>query len=341
MKILILGGTAFTGPYVVQALAAQGHHVRVLHRGQHLLDPLPAHVKKVNAELSSLQFYRDFLRQQAYDVVVHMIAMTRRDAQDAVDVFAGHAGRAVVISSHDVYAQFGGLAGVESPPLAATPLDETAPLRTSRYLKGPDNPHEKIDVEEAFLGNAGKLPVTILRMAVLFGPGDPRHRFFAYLKRFDDRRPAILLDPDFGMFRQSHAFVENAAHAIALAVTSPHPPNRAARIYNVSENSQTRISSMAERLHDLARAAAYKGRIILVPKDRCPPHLRKAGNFQYDQVISDGAIRRELGYAEMVTAEEGYRRTVAWHRGLASREFDAGDFDYAAEDGVMRDLGGG
>lgn len=344
MKILIIGGTAFTGPYIVRTLSALGHEVYVYHRGRHLLDPLPAGVRKINAELSSLRAYRDVLRQLKFDLVLHMIAMNRRDAQEAVDAFGGYVQRVVVASSQDVYGAFGALHNKEEQAVAPHPLNEDAPLRTVRHIF--DEEYEKLEVEETFVNNAEKLPVTVIRMPATYGPGDARHRFFSYIKRFDDGRPAIILEPKMAHFRWSHGYVENVAEAFVKALTVPHAEGVLSRIYNVGEarfHSDAGIThgapTVAERVHWLARAAGYKGKIVIVPEDRCPAHLIKSLNFQHDIVVSDARIRAELGYEEIVGMEEGLKRTVAWERVNMPTEFDIDKFNYVAEHKVLRDLG--
>jgi len=344
MKVLIFGGTAFTGPHIVNELSGLGHEVYVYHRGQHLLEPRPVGVKKINATMSSLKIYQAALRQMKFDVVLHMLAMHRLDAQQAIDALAGHVGRIVVASSQDVYAPFGALHGKEEHTPLPHPLDEAGPLRTSRQLYG--NNYEKIYMEQAFLENQSRLPVTIIRMPATYGPHDPRNRFFEYLKRMDDKRPAILLEPAMANFRWTHGYVENVAHALALAVTTPHPDGITSRIYNVSELPPNRDAgitngapTVAERLHWLARAAGYRGRIVVVPRDRCPPHLIAPMKFEHDVITNDAKIRAELGYKELVDMEEGLKRTVAWQRAHMPEKFDPKLFDYAAEDVVIKEFG--
>ncbi|HVT79875.1 MAG TPA: NAD-dependent epimerase/dehydratase family protein [Phycisphaerae bacterium] len=224
-------------------------------------------------------------------------------------------------------------------------MNEDAPLRSERYIYGGD--YEKLDVEETFLQNAHRWPVTIIRMPAVFGPGDPRHRFFAHVKRMDDKRPAILLEPGMANFRWTHGYVENVAHALVLATKIPHAAESPdSRIYNVSEtpyHSDAGIThgapTIAERLHWLARAAGYKGRVVVAPRDRAPAHLVKPYRFEHDVVTSDAAIRRELGYADLVGIEDALKRTVAWERGHPPAEMDPAEFDYAAEDALLKDLG--
>jgi nucleoside-diphosphate-sugar epimerase len=267
-----------------------------------------------------------------------MVAMARRDAEETVGVFAGHVGRVVVASSVDVYAVFGALLRKEEREVSSLPLSEGAVLRTSRHIRGGE--YEKIEVEEVFAAQAGAFSsgVTVVRMPAVYGPGDSQHRFYSFLKRMEEKRPAILLEPGEGNFRWSHGYVENVAHALVLAVTAS--PHEGMKIYNVGEGPQGRTATVAERLHAIARAARYRGQILIVPREECPRHLvHDEVDFRQDVIINDAAIRRELGYAEIVGAEEGFKKTVEWERANPPGVVDEREFDYAAEDRVLEKFG--
>jgi nucleoside-diphosphate-sugar epimerase len=94
-----------------------------------------------------------------------------------------------------------------------------------------DEHYDKIAVEEAIL-NSTEISGTVLRLPMVYGPGDPLHRFFPLLKRFDDGRSSILLADDLAAWRGPRGYVENIAHAIALAATSNQV---AGRVYNVCQ----------------------------------------------------------------------------------------------------------
>ena len=314
MKILVIGGTSFTGPHVVRMLTEHGHAATVFHRGgtagRHSAE-LPAGVEEIFGDARELAKHAERIR--GFDAVLHMVAMTRSDAAAAVEVLAGHTGHVVVASSQDVYAAFGALLRKEERTPSSLPISEGSPLRTSRYIRGAAGGYEKIEVEEEFLVAAERLPVTIVRLPAVYGPNDAQHRFYPFLKRMEEKRPAVLLDPAHGNFKWSHGYVENVAHALALAVVSEGLAG--ARIYNVGEGPQGRTPTVAERLHELARAAKYRGQILIVPRDECPKHLlHDEVDFRQDVIINDAAIRRELGYTEIVPGEEGFKRTAEWER---------------------------
>ena len=54
-----------------------------------------------------------------------------------------------------------------------------------------DDQYDKIPAEQAVMGDS-EIRGTVLRLPMIYGPGDPLHRLHPILKRIDDRRPAIL-----------------------------------------------------------------------------------------------------------------------------------------------------
>jgi nucleoside-diphosphate-sugar epimerase len=53
VRILIIGGTKFIGPYVVEELVSFGHDVTVYHRGEHE-PPLPLGVRHVHSPAAAM-----------------------------------------------------------------------------------------------------------------------------------------------------------------------------------------------------------------------------------------------------------------------------------------------
>ena len=305
MRVLVLGGTGLTGPHVVRRLHQLGHEVTVYHRGQHAAH-LPQGVRVLRGA-----FYRlpEELRSPAPDVVVHMWAMTEAIGKGFVQHFRGAAGRAVVISSADVYRAYGRLQRLESGSAGEIPIGEDGPLRETlfpyRGMMKEDSPdwmrqYDKILVERAVMGHPD-LPSTILRYPAVYGAGDSYHRFRAWIHKMESGGDMQVQDA-YARWRWTHGYVENVAEAVVLAVADERATNR---IYNVGE---AETPTIAERIEELGRAAGWQGRVVPAPIEELPH------DFAHHLVVDTTRIRQELGYAEVVGREEGLARTIAWER---------------------------
>jgi len=339
MKILVIGGTGFIGPHVIRALVAGGHEVAVFHRSACAFE-LPAGVQDILGDRRELEAHQIAFKAFGPEIVLDVILSSGRRAADLMHLFRGKARRVVAVSSMDVYRACGILHGSEPGDLEPLPLTEESPLRTVLRTYPPENikmlqsvfgwlddEYDKIPVEQAVLGDP-KLPGTVVRLPMVYGPGDPLHRFFPLLKRIDDGRKAILFAHDFAEWRGSKGYVENVGAAIALAAVSE---KAAGRIYNVAESDVPTEREWAERV---ARATGWQGRIAVLSREKTPKHLILPGNTRQHWVASSQRIREELGFREPVGPEEALRRTIEWER-THPPPIDPTQFDYAAEDAAL------
>jgi nucleoside-diphosphate-sugar epimerase len=344
MRILVIGGTGFIGPHVVRRLSSLGHRVTVGHTGQHEVDLPPEvehlhHPSLARVGRDSIDAVGSDIDRLQPDVVLDMAPLTEADARLLLNLVRGKAGRVVAISSQDVYRAYGVLIGKEPGPLEPMPLTEDSPLRPSWYPyrgekpKPADDPrrwtddYDKIPIERAFL-ETPELPGTILRLPAVHGPRDG-HRIFDHLKRMDDSRPVILLEERVARWRWTRGYVENVAHAIALAVVDERSSGR---IYNVADPV---AYPEAEWVRKIGRIAGWHGQVVVLPTERLPAHLRQTENVAQDLVADSSRIRDELGYVETIDEDEGLRRTIAWERSAPPDVFDPALFDYAAEDAAL------
>lgn len=330
MKVLVIGGTGFIGAPVVRELARMGHAVSVLTRGGKPTQ-LPAEsILGERRDLASLQ--------PKADVVIDLILSSGAQAAQLMQTFRGIAKRVVAASSIDVYRACGVLHGGEEGPLEPVPLTEDSALRTKLQTYPPesikmlqktfhwlDDEYDKIPVERAILSDP-ELPGTVLRLPMIYGPGDHLRRFHSVLKRIDDGRRRILFEEGWAAWRSPRGYVDNVAAAIALAAVSEPA---AGRVYNVAEMPAYTELDWARKI---AAATGWDGEFVVLPKDRMPPHLLQPGNAAQHWEADSSRIRRELGYREPVPLDEAIRRTIEWERANPPGEFNPHKFDYAAED---------
>jgi nucleoside-diphosphate-sugar epimerase len=339
VRILVIGGTGFIGTPLVEQLLAGGHEVGLLHRGARGAR-LPAGARSFVGDRKQLEAHAGELRAFGADVVVDVILSSGAQAEAVMSTFRGHAGRVVAVSSMDVYRACGILHRLEEGPIEPVPLTEDSPLRTRLQTYPPeqirmlqqvfgwlDDAYDKIPAERAILGDA-RLPGTVLRLPMVYGPGDPLNRLLPIVKRIDDGRRALVFSAGMAQWRGPRGYVENVAAAIALAATRDAA---AGRVYNVAE---TENRSELEWARLVAGVMGWNGRFVVVPDERAPAHLQPPGNAAQHWTADSGRIRRELGYREPVSVEEAIRRTVAWTRTHAAGGPHV--FDDGAEDEVLR-----
>jgi nucleoside-diphosphate-sugar epimerase len=337
MKILLIGGSGFIGHFTAERLQQSGHSVTIFHRGN---TKLPEGVEEILGNRQFLQDHQSEFRRQKFDVVVDFVLSSGRQAQQLMDTFRGIAGRVVGLSSMDVYRAWGVFYNMEPGGLQELPLTEDSDLRTSRVTYPPevlkraqtiygwmDAEYDKIPVEQAVLSDP-KLPGTILRLPMLYGPGDPLHRFHPILKRIDDGRKQIIFADDVAPLRTPRGYVSDVAAAIALAATSTQA---AGRIYNVCEAESFGELDWARKI---ATATEWDGEFVVLPHDRAPKHLLSPGNTAQHVVASSERIRKELGYRELLPREEAIRRTIEWERANPPA-LPLAQFNYEAEDEAL------
>ena len=338
MKVLLIGGTGFIGPFTAAALRKSGHRVTVFHRGR--TSP-PEGTEEILGDRQFLQDHQPEFRRQKFEVVVDFVLSSARQALQLMDTFRGIAGRVTALSSMDVYRAMGVFYGFESGGLQELPLTEDSELRTTRNVYSPealhkvrsvygwiDEEYDKIPVEETVLADP-KLPGSVLRLPMIYGPGDPLHRFHPMLKRMDDGRKQIIFADDVASLRTPRGYVEDVGAAIALAAASPQSVKR---IYNVCEAESFGELEWARKI---AAAVGWDGEFVVLPHDRTPRHLWWPGNTAQHMVASSERIRHELGYREPLPREEAIRRTIAWERANPPAQ-PMSQFDYPAEDAALK-----
>jgi nucleoside-diphosphate-sugar epimerase len=258
-----------------------------------------------------------------------------------MDVFRGVTPRIVVLSSQDVYRAYGVLLGLETGALQPVPITEDSDLRSHlrpfgqdhlKRMQGifnwVDDEYEKIEVERA-VTNDPDLPATVLRLPMVYGPGDPLHRLYPVVKRIDDKRPGIILENGLARCSLPRSYVENVAAAIALAATSDRAKDR---IYNITEPPFPEL----EWTQLIGEAAGWHGEVIALGKDETPAHLRQPYNTAQDWTVSSERIRTELGFTDPVVIPEALRRTIEWERANPPADIPAATFDYIAEDAAIK-----
>jgi 2'-hydroxyisoflavone reductase len=183
MRILILGGTGFTGPFQVKYALSRGHKVTVFNRGKTHPGELPKEVEQLMGDRNG---QLDALKGRQWDVVIDNPTTLPVWVRDAAQILKGNADRYVFISTISVYSDNSKPGMDESGPLAkydgADAMKETqATMRASNFrLYGPLKVLSEAEAEKWFPGKT-----LIIRPGLIVGPGDESDRFTYWPVRVD------------------------------------------------------------------------------------------------------------------------------------------------------------
>ena len=171
LRLLVLGGTGFIGPYVVRHAVARGHRVTLFNRGRtntHLFPDLEKLLGDRDGKL-------DALRGRTWDAVIDNTGYVPRQVRDSARLLEDAVGRYLFTSSRMVYADFTAPDKREDAPLAV--LED--PEETSRHYGALKVLCER-EVNEAYRDRA-----TVVRSTGVAGPGDRSDRFTYWPVRID------------------------------------------------------------------------------------------------------------------------------------------------------------
>jgi nucleoside-diphosphate-sugar epimerase len=182
LRILILGGTGFTGPYQVRYALSRGHKVTTFNRGKTHPGELPKEVEQLIGDRNG---QLDALKGRKWDVAIDNPTTLPIWVRDVAEILKGNVERCVFISTISVYADTS--KGVdETAPLAkyegADPYKETLEaMKASGYKTyGPLKALSEKEAENWFPGKT-----LIIRPGLIVGPRDETDRFTYWPVRID------------------------------------------------------------------------------------------------------------------------------------------------------------
>jgi 2'-hydroxyisoflavone reductase len=174
LRILILGGTGFTGPYQVRYALSRGHKVTTFNRGKTHPGELPKEVEQLIGDRNG---QLDALKGRKWDVAIDNPTTLPVWVRDAAEILKGNVERYVFISTISVYADTSKGAD-EMAPLAkyegADPYKETLQaMKASGYKTyGPLKALSEKEAEKWFPGKT-----LVIRPGLIVGPRDETDRF--------------------------------------------------------------------------------------------------------------------------------------------------------------------
>lgn len=322
MKILVTGGTGFTGKALVTRLLDDGHRVVALDCKEGLgtgeLRERGADVRI--GSVTDRETVRSCL--EGVDVVHHLAAAFRE-----LNVPERHywevnvEGTRICLEEAQaagvrrfIYCSTCGVHGdVRNPP-----TDEQHNIDPADYYQ-----QTKYDAEPLVLDYHGRgLPAVILRPAAIYGPGDPE-RFFMIFRHV--ARGRFLM---FGSGRTLYhpLYIDSFVDALTLAM---EPGRGDGRAYLIADRDYIEIEDLVRRVGRAMGLEVSIPHLPLLPlviaghvcEKACRPlgiappiFPRRVDWFRQNRAFDISAARRDLGYDPKVGLDEGLRRTYEWYR---------------------------
>jgi nucleoside-diphosphate-sugar epimerase len=322
MKILVTGGTGFTGSHLTRRLLQKGHQVVALDNQPGLFcDEL----KRLGAEVvigSVADRDLVFKVTQGCEVVHHLAAMFRKvnlpkkmywdvnveGTRYVLEAALKYGVRKVVYCS---------TCGVHGD-VKHEPADENAPIAPEDYYQYTKYEGERVVPE--FLAKG--LKVVTLRPTAIYGPGDPE-RFFMLFKMVSRGRFFMFGD---GNVHYHPVYIENLVDAFELAAASERGKGE---VYLIADEKYYTLNELVLAIAESLRiklkmihlpfwplwTAALACEIAYKPFNIDPPLFRRRVDwFRQNRAFSIERAKKDFGYQTKVGLKEGLARTAQWYR---------------------------
>jgi nucleoside-diphosphate-sugar epimerase len=177
---------------------------------------------------------------------------------------------------------------------------------------------------------------THFRYPFLYGPYQIAPREWCVVRRILDGRRSIVVADD-GLSLNHSAYVENAAHAVLLAVDRPEAS--AGQIYNVGDE---RLLTLRQVIEIIAKTLNHELEIVSMPRAfAVPARPMIAQPWTTHRVLDLTKIRTQLAYADVLSPERGLAITANWLKDHPlppngpDEKILQDPFDYQAEDELI------
>lgn len=322
MKLLVTGGTGFTGSRLVEYLIDKGHHISVLDNQKGLFYDylINKGASIILGSVTDLETVKKSL--EGVEGVFHLAAAFRQINASKKTYWDVNVEGTRILCEESlkkplqkfVYCSTQGIHGdIKNPPGS-----EDSPIVPVDYYQFTKYEGEKVVKEFAGKG----LKSVIIRPTAIYGPGDPER--FLYLFRFAKKGK-------FYMFGNGKAFyhpvyIDNLCDGFYAAWESD---KISAEAYIIADEEYFTIKELVKKIgqsmgkkikfihlpFSLLYVAACLFEFLYKPSKKSPPLFRRRVDwYRQNRAFKIDKARQELNYNPRIGIEEGLKRTAKWYK---------------------------
>lgn len=322
MRILVTGGTGFTGSHLVKRLLARGHNVDVLdnQKGIFYNELINLGAKIYIGEITDRSIV-DRLTSNC-GAVFHIAAAFRGvNLPKKIYWNVNVEGTRIMCDSslrngakRFIYCSTEGVHGrIPNPP-----ADENAPIAPKDYYQFSKYKGEGVVQEYIKKG----LKAVIIRPTAIYGPGDPGR----FLLLFRWAKKGVFLMFGSGKITYHPVYIDNLSDAFELAMEKE---SALGQTYLIADDRYYSLNELVKKVGDSIGVnvkithlpffplliSSYICEWLCMPFGITPPlFVRRADWYRENRGFSIEKAKRELGYIPKIDIDTGLRITGEWYK---------------------------
>ncbi len=335
MKILVIGGSRFSGKIVVEMLAEKGHDVTVLNRGKAEGDvgvpflknerySYPSKVKVIHTDRTNYEELQTKLEGNDFQAIIDTCAYNEKDIQVMMDLASDKLENYIFTSTGSVYDEenIEMIPVVEDDPFGSEADD--CPVQYSRDKRRAETLLKKAFVENNF-------PYTAIRPTYIYGPNNYIYREAYFYDRIMDSKPIYM--PGTGEYVIDFVFAADVAKLLVAPLENKKAFGQA---YNAAGQGGITLNNYSKFLFQIIGKETEIIHFDLQPvidAELKPENRNQMFPFVHDAhfVLSKEKAAIELGYKPKKLFD-GLQETFEWYKVNRNPEWKG---DYGLDEKII------